>query len=133
VNVNGADIALGRELYILNCASCHGAAGSGGAVGGGFVAPSLHESDPLTVAEAVTAGPGPMPRFVWDQHELDAIAAYVHQLRTMPNPGGLAVTALGPVPEGFVAIFVGLVAMVALVRWIGRRGEVVHPAEPPNP
>ncbi len=121
VAVSGADLALGRSLFIENCAACHGAAGSGGAVGGGFVAPSLHQADPVTVGEAVTVGPGPMPEFRFTAAQLNAIAAYVQQLRNQPSPGGLAIAQVGPVPEGFVAGFVGLVALLVLVRWIGRK------------
>ena len=87
VALSGADLSLGRSLFIENCAACHGATGAGGAVGGGFVAPSLHQSDPLTVAEAVTVGPGPMPRFSFGQDQLNALAAYVQYLRTEPSPG----------------------------------------------
>ena len=95
--------------------------GRGGAVGGGFVAPSLHQSDPLTVAEAVTVGPGPMPRFSFGQDQLNALAAYVQFLRTQPSPGGLPIAQVGPVPEGFIAGFVGLGLIMVLVQWIGRR------------
>lgn len=123
VAISGADVALGRDLFIANCAACHGAAGTGDAVGGGFVAPSLHEADPLTVGEAVTVGPGQMPVFHFKQPELNALAAYVQQLRSLPSPGGLPMAEIGPVPEGFVAGFVGLVALLGLVRWIGRRTQ----------
>ena len=121
IALSGADLALGRDLYIANCAACHGAGGPGGAVGDGFVAPNLSQADPLTVGEAVTAGPGPMPVFRFKAADLNAVIAYVQQLREAPSPGGLPVAEVGPVPEGFVAGFVGLVALLALVRWIGRR------------
>ena len=121
VAVSGADLALGRSLFIDNCAACHGAGGAGGAVGGGFIAPSLHDADPTTVGEAVTVGPGPMPRFAFNSERLNALAAYVQELRNEPAPGGLPIAQLGPVPEGFLAGFVGIVLLLLLVRWIGRR------------
>jgi ubiquinol-cytochrome c reductase cytochrome c subunit len=120
VTTSGADLALGRDLFIANCAACHGASGSGDAVGGGFVAPSLHQADARTVAEAVTVGPGPMPRFSFQQDELNALAAYVEYLQTQPSPGGLPVAEIGPVPEGFIAGFVGLIALIVVVKWVGR-------------
>ena len=120
VVISGADMALGRDLFIANCAACHGAAGTGDAVGGGFVAPNLREADPLTVAEAVTSGPGPMPVFQFTQSELNAVAAYVQGLGTMAAPGGLTIAEVGPVPEGFVAGVFGLLTLLILARWIGR-------------
>ena len=121
VAISGADLALGRALFIANCAACHGATGGGGAVGGGFVAPNLQMADPTTVGEAVAVGPGPMPKFRFPTDQLNAIAAYVQDLRSQPSPGGLPIAQLGPVPEGFIAGFVGLVLLIALVRWVGRR------------
>ena len=61
VVVSGADVNHGRQLYVANCSACHGPAGGGGAVGGGFVAPALTEAGPTTLGEAVITGPGPMP------------------------------------------------------------------------
>lgn len=123
VVTSGADLSLGRDLFITNCASCHGATGAGGAVGGGFVAPSLGRSDALTVAEAVVSGPGPMPVFAFGQEELDALAGYVEELRHPAAPGGLAVAEVGPVAEGFLAGTIGVVTLLAVARWIagGRR------------
>ncbi|HEY6057939.1 MAG TPA: c-type cytochrome, partial [Candidatus Limnocylindrales bacterium] len=120
VAVSGADVALGRSLYIENCASCHGAGGAGGAVGAGFVAPPLSASDPTTVGEAVTVGPGPMPVFAFTPAERDALAAYVQELRNPPSPGGLAVADVGPVAEGFLAGTVGIVTLLVIVRSIAR-------------
>ena len=132
VAISGADLALGRNLFIENCAACHGATAGGGSVGGGFVAPNLHNSEPTTVAEAVTVGPGPMPRFRFPQDELNALVAYVQQLRSQASPGGLAIAQLGPVPEGFIAGFVGLVLLIVLIRWVGRR-PVAEPDEDEAP
>lgn len=123
VDTQGADLVRGRQLFTDNCAACHGAAAGGGSVGGGFVAPSLHQSDPSTVGEAMVTGPGPMPVFNLPIKDIDAIAAYIQYLQHAPNPGGIAMGGLGPVPEGFVAGTVGLVLLLLLVRWVARRPQ----------
>ena len=71
VVVSGADVNHGRQLYVANCSACHGPAGGGGAVGGGFVAPDLTLAGPTTLGEAVITGPGPMPRFSFAPGELE--------------------------------------------------------------
>jgi ubiquinol-cytochrome c reductase cytochrome c subunit len=119
VAISGADLALGRDLFIANCAACHGAGGAGDAVGNGIIAPNLGASTPLDVAEAVTGGPPPMPRFSFAPDELNALAAYVQELHHPASPGGISLSGLGPVPEGFIAGLVGLLGLLAVARWIG--------------
>jgi ubiquinol-cytochrome c reductase cytochrome c subunit len=116
-------IGRGWDLYINNCAACHGTSGGGGSVGGGFIAPSLAESDARTVVEALLIGPGPMPPFVLPEDDLAAVATYVEYLRRAPTPGGLSLGGAGPVPEGFIAVVVGLLVLVLVARWVGRGRE----------
>jgi len=120
VVASNGDLARGRQLYLANCAACHGATGAGGTVGGGFVAPPLDRADSRTVGEATIVGPGPMPAFAFDQQQLDDLAAYVELLHHPPHPGGLPVAEVGPVAEGFLAGAVGIVTLLAVARWIGR-------------
>jgi ubiquinol-cytochrome c reductase cytochrome c subunit len=120
VVVSGADLYAGRNLFVANCAACHGPAGGGGAVGGGFVAPALTGADPTTVGEAVITGPGPMPRFSFTPEELDNLAAYVQFLHDPPHPGGATAPAVGPVTEGFVAGMV-LLGLLLVARWVAVR------------
>lgn len=121
VTVDRTSLRRGWELYIQNCAACHAATGAGAAVGGGFIAPSLLESDPLTVAEAVVVGPGAMPAFPFLAEEVDALTSYVESLREGgSSPGGISLGGLGPVAEGFVAVVVGLGALVLVCRFVGR-------------
>jgi ubiquinol-cytochrome c reductase cytochrome c subunit len=122
VVVSGADTGLGRDLFVANCAACHGPAGGGGSVGGGFVAPSLTMADPTTVGEAVMTGPGPMPRFSFSPTERNNLAAYVEYLRSAPHPGGATGPAVGPVTEGFVAGLV-LAGLLLVARWVAVRRE----------
>jgi ubiquinol-cytochrome c reductase cytochrome c subunit len=127
----GGDIRDGRRLYTANCAACHAATGSGNAVGGGFAAVGLQNADPTVVAEAMTIGPGAMPRFEFDDAERDAIAAYVQYLRQAPAPGGLPIGGFGPVAEGFVAVAVGVVLLVLVAVFVGR--QVVPLDRPAGP
>lgn len=120
VVIEGADVAHGRDLYVANCAACHGPASGGGAVGGGFVAPPLAQADPREIGEAVLSGPGEMPRFSFSPEQLNDLSGYVTYLQAAPHPGGLTSPVVGPVTEGFIA-GVALIGLLVIVRWIGVR------------
>jgi quinol---cytochrome-c reductase cytochrome c subunit len=125
VQVSGADLSKGRELFIDSCAACHGPGAGGDAVGGGYVAPALLGVDPVTVGEAIRTGPGAMPVFGPGQisdADLDAIAAYLIHLDKDAAPGGLTVGGAGPVVEGYVAWIVGMGLLLLAVRRIERTG-----------
>ncbi len=124
---SGGDLHEGWRLYTANCAACHAATGSGNAVGGGYVAVGLSQADAKTIAEAVTIGPGAMPRFDLDQSQRDAIIAYVDYLHHAPSPGGLPIGGFGPVAEGFIAVVVGLVLLVLVAMFVGRRSHAGEP------
>jgi ubiquinol-cytochrome c reductase cytochrome c subunit len=133
VNVEGADLANGGELFRANCAPCHSAAGAGGALSYGNAAPPLSQSQPLQVGAAVRSGPGQMPVFspdVIDDHQLNDVAAYVQYLRHPQDPGGIPIGRTGPVPEGFVAWFFGMGAFIAFVVWIGTRSPIRRRRDP---
>lgn len=127
-----ADRAQGGQVFRLNCQACHSAAGSGGALSYGRAAPSLHDATPLEVAAAMRSGPGQMPVFgpgTIDDDELNDVVAYVEYLSDPADPGGLPIGRTGPIPEGFVAWLVGMVALLVLVAWIGTRNPVKEVAE----
>jgi ubiquinol-cytochrome c reductase cytochrome c subunit len=126
VQVTGADLAQGRDLFIGTCAACHGAGAGGDAVGGGYIAPPLLGVDPVTVGEAIRTGPGVMPVFGPGQisdMELNAIAAYLVYLREDAAPGGATVGGAGPVVEGYVAWLVGMGLLLLAARRIERKGS----------
>ena len=62
-DLRAGDVALGGELFRLNCASCHNFVGEGGALSSGKAAPSLLDADDLTIYTAMLSGPENMPVF----------------------------------------------------------------------
>ncbi|MDP9020499.1 MAG: c-type cytochrome [Actinomycetota bacterium] len=132
VNLEEADVAVGGELFRQDCAACHSATGAGGAQSYGRIAPSLMESTPVQVAEAMRIGPGQMPVFGperFSDEEVDEIARYVLFLQEVGDPGGVALGRVGPIPEGFVAIVIGLGATMLAAFWVGKRREQSHDQE----
>ncbi|HKU66693.1 MAG TPA: c-type cytochrome [Candidatus Baltobacteraceae bacterium] len=125
VTLRGDDESLrsGRAVFEENCQQCHSATAHGDAVGYANVAPSLMDSTPQDLADAVRYGPDVMPRFgpsVIDQRRLDDLASYVWYLQHAKyNPGGLQLANWGPVSEGFMAWTFGIGLLVLLVRRIG--------------
>lgn len=124
VDLTDADLAAGGKVFRANCQACHSASGGGGALSYGRAAPALGKAEPLQVAGAVRAGPGQMPVFgtaeITDA-QLDDLIAYVEYLKAPEDPGGIPMGRIGPVPEGFVAWFVGVTLLLACVFWIGTR------------
>jgi quinol---cytochrome-c reductase cytochrome c subunit len=132
------NLVEGQQLYELNCAACHSSTATGGALTNGLVAPDLRASSAREIAEAVRIGgaglrTGNMPRFdaaTLSDRQLDAVVRYVIALRD-PVPaasdavprGGIDLERLGPVAEGFIAWFVGLLILVGFVRFIGTRAN----------
>jgi ubiquinol-cytochrome c reductase cytochrome c subunit len=127
VSVGEGDLGEGAELYQENCAACHGATGSGGALTNGLLAPPLGESTPVQVGEAIRLGgaglrSGNMPTYGPESltdRQVDSIARYVEYLRAPEDRGGNSLGHFGPIPEGAVAWLVGLLGIVLLTRWIG--------------
>jgi ubiquinol-cytochrome c reductase cytochrome c subunit len=73
------------------------------------------------------SGPGNMPTFADSQlspEEKRDIIGYIKSVssdNTGANPGGNGLGGFGPVPEGLVAFFVGLAALIGISLWIGSR------------
>jgi ubiquinol-cytochrome c reductase cytochrome c subunit len=129
IDVEGADVAAGGEIFRANCQACHSASGSGGALSYGRAAPRLADATPTQVGAAVRVGPGQMPVFgpeTISDSGLDDLAAYVDYLRSPEDPGGLPIGRTGPIPEGFVAWLIGIPALLGLVAWIGTRSPIRH-------
>jgi ubiquinol-cytochrome c reductase cytochrome c subunit len=116
-------LSEGLHAFTMHCAGCHQIVGRGGLTIGAYV-PNLQQATPLQVAEAVRMGPYLMPHFdarEIDQRQLDSIARYVMWTRRPDNAGGWSIGNIGPIPEGMVAWFIALLAMVIVARLIGER------------
>jgi ubiquinol-cytochrome c reductase cytochrome c subunit len=121
VSTAGADLALGQQLFITNCAQCHNFAGAGGALTYGKYAPPLTHATPTQIYEAMLTGPEAMPVFsdtTVTPAQKRAIIAYVTTVRSEPNPGGFSLGRVGPVTEGLVAFLGGIAALVFAAIWI---------------
>jgi ubiquinol-cytochrome c reductase cytochrome c subunit len=117
------NLAQGFHDFTLDCAGCHQIVARGGITVNAQI-PDLQEATPQQIAEAVRMGPYLMPHFdsaQIDQQELDSIARYVLWTRHPTNAGGWGIYNIGPIPEGIVAWFVGLAALVIVARLIGER------------
>ena len=121
VSPAGADMALGQQLFITDCAQCHNFAGAGGALTYGKSAPALTQSTPTQIYEAMLTGPEAMPVFsdttITPSQKRDIIA-YVTTTRAEPNPGGFSLGRVGPVTEGLVTFLGGIAILVFAAMWL---------------
>jgi ubiquinol-cytochrome c reductase cytochrome c subunit len=125
VDPEAGDLSEGERLFTLFCAGCHGKLAKGGVVTGA-IAPGLDGVEPVQIAEAIRVGPFVMPLFdekLIDQHQLDSVVAYVQKTENPDNAGGWDLGGIGPIPEGMVAFFIGLLALLLVSRLLGERGE----------
>ena len=123
VSLEGADTALGAELFSTNCAQCHGFAGAGGALTYGKSAPSLNASTPTQIYEAMLTGPEAMPVFgdgTITPAEKRDIIAYIIDTRNEANPGGLSLGRTGTVTEGLLG-WVGGLGFLVLIAHVAHR------------
>jgi ubiquinol-cytochrome c reductase cytochrome c subunit len=129
VSSAGADIGLGQQLFVADCAACHNFVGAGGALTYGKAAPPLTAATPTQIYEAMLTGPEAMPVFndltITPQEKRDIIA-YVTQVRSEPNPGGFSLGRVGPVTEGLVAFLGLLLFMVLAALWITAKHGKAH-------
>ena len=121
IDLSGADVGRGQELFIANCAACHNFVGAGGALTYGKYAPALNQSTPTEIYEAMVTGPEAMPNFAnstLTPEDKRDIIAYVTGKSTENNPGGFSLGRVGPVTEGLVAFLGILFAVILAGMWI---------------
>jgi len=116
-------LARGGELFRVNCTSCHGFVGAGGALSSGKYAPSLHSATPEQIYAAMLTGPQNMPVFGDNEITPDQkreIITYINtQIQQDKDPGGLFnLGGYGPVTEGLAIFLVGMVILVFSALWI---------------
>jgi ubiquinol-cytochrome c reductase cytochrome c subunit len=124
VNLGGADVAVGADLFSLNCAACHTITGTGDELAFGTFAPSMRSATPTQVAEAIRTGPGNMPRFsgnLTNAQVRDVVAYVTEYIQHPSDPGGFALGGVGPVAEGFVGLLFGVGVLALIGYWIGER------------
>ncbi|NCD15750.1 MAG: c-type cytochrome [Actinobacteria bacterium] len=119
------DPANGMQLFRTNCAMCHNAVGSGGALTEGKYAPALYDSTPTQIYEAMLTGPQAMPVFndssVTPEGKRDIIAYLMEQREV--TPGGLSLGSLGPVSEGIWAWVIGIGSLIGIAVWVGAKSS----------
>lgn len=121
-----ADLSHGLELFTRNCAACHGPTAQGIAVGQRDVSSTLDVVSPLEIAQAIRSGPGVMPRFLEDtmsEEDLEAVTAWVMDLRERDRPGGWSFGRSGPVAEGAIAIVLGLGLLTIVMYLLGEKAH----------
>ena len=114
-------VALGGVLFRTNCTACHNFAGEGGALTDGKFAPSLQQTAPISIYEAMLTGPQDMPVFndnVLSPTDKQAIISYIVANRNEANPGGAGLGRLGPVSEGLFLWTVVLAILLLCAVWI---------------
>ena len=119
-----SSIALGGELFRLNCASCHGTTFRGAPLSAGKIAPTLWEANDKQIVAAMLSGPENMPVFSDNQltpQEKAAIVAYIQTLKESKDPGGNGIDRIGPVSEAIVAWVGGVGALMITILWIGAK------------
>jgi ubiquinol-cytochrome c reductase cytochrome c subunit len=120
---NPEALARGGELFRVNCTSCHGFGGGGGALSSGKYAPALHDATPEEIYAAMLSGPQNMPVFGDNQltpDEKREIITYISlQLQEDRDPGGLFnLGRYGPSTEGIAIFVVGITILVFTSLWI---------------
>lgn len=119
-----ANVALGGELFRVNCAACHNYAGSGGALTNGKYAPSLTGVSGTHVYEAMVSGPSSMPVFSDSNISPEGknnIIAWLKTTQQEQQVGGMSLGNLGPVSEGMFIWIFGLGLMLGCAVWLGQK------------
>jgi ubiquinol-cytochrome c reductase cytochrome c subunit len=120
---NPEALARGGELFRINCTSCHGFGGAGGALSSGKFAPALHDATPEQIYAAMLTGPQNMPVFgdneLTPEEKRELITYITLQLQEDKDPGGLFnLGRYGPVTEGLAIFVVGITILVFSALWI---------------
>lgn len=131
--VGPGEASRGQELYIRNCAACHGAAADGGISGASVLVPPLAGLDPIAIAEGIRIGPFEMPAFdaaVLDDQDVADIAAYLELVDESPRTAA-GLQELDAIGSALLAAVLGLLAAgVVLLTARARRWSTADPSGP---
>ncbi|MGP9539694.1 cytochrome bc1 complex diheme cytochrome c subunit [Brachybacterium sp. AOP43-C2-M15] len=126
LDTSQGDATNGGEIFRINCAMCHNAAGAGGALTRGKYAPPVVGLDPKHVYEAMDTGPQNMPVFsetnLSPEDKRDVIT-YLETLDHNGTPGGISLGSLGPVTEGLYAWTIILSLLLGTAVWLGAKAK----------
>ncbi|MBP2407157.1 c-type cytochrome [Brachybacterium fresconis] len=126
LDTSQGDATKGGEIFRVNCAMCHNAAGQGGALTRGKFAPPVVGVDPKHVYEAMDTGPQNMP--VFNETNLSPsdkrdVITYLEELEENGSPGGISLGSLGPVTEGLYAWTIILTLLLGCAVWLGAKAK----------
>nr|WP_283774868.1 cytochrome c [Brachybacterium equifaecis] len=126
LDLANADLENGGNIFRINCAMCHNAAGAGGALTRGKYAPALGGVESTHIYEAMETGPQNMPVFNDDNlspEDKRDVVAYLKALEENGSPGGISLGSLGPVTEGLYAWTIVLALLVGCTVWLGAKAK----------
>jgi len=126
LDTSKGDATKGGEIFRINCAMCHNAAGAGGALTRGKFAPEVTGLEPKHVYEAMDTGPQNMP--VFNENNLSPedkrdVITYLETLDETGSPGGVSLGSLGPVTEGLYAWTIILSLLLGCAVWLGAKAK----------
>lgn len=125
LDLEGADLAAGGAAYRTNCAMCHNASGTGGALTRGKYAPTLMGVEPQHIYEAMITGPQSMPVFN-DQNlapqDKENIIAFLKNIEEGGNSfGGAGIGNFGPAGDALFIWTLGIGSLIGIAVWVGRK------------
>lgn len=126
LDTSQGDATEGGEIFRMNCAMCHNAAGAGGALTRGKYAPPVIGLEPKHVYEAMETGPQNMPVFNDDNltpEDKRDVITYLEELEATGSPGGISLGSLGPVTEGLYAWTIILSLLLGTAVWLGAKAK----------
>ena len=126
LDTSKGDATNGGEIFRINCAMCHNAAGAGGALTRGKYAPEVTGLEPKHVYEAMDTGPQNMP--VFNENNLSPedkrdVITYLETLEETGTPGGISLGSVGPVTEGLYAWTIILSLLLGCAVWLGAKAK----------
>lgn len=139
--VNPGDASRGQELFVRNCAACHGAAAGGGISGAQAFVPPLVGVDRVAIAEATRVGPFEMPAFdaaVLSDQDIDDVIGYLDVVDGSPRTL-IGLREADQAVSGLLTIGLGIVATLVLFivararRWYRFEPGGYHDAPPFEP